>query len=473
MNINVFKDNKFMHGTKVKLPDHNNTLQLQAGMKPIRALQKIAKYFQGTQYEKYFKHLEEFRIKHSMMNNDDVVDAKMVFSIHPLDFITMSDNSLNWSSCMCWTGERGCYSVGTVEMMNSNNVICCYIKDKTPFYFDEDNKDDAHTWNNKRWRCLAYCTNDIIMSGKAYPYQNDNNKKFIIKVLKELAEKNLGRTYAFGPELYKDMIHIGSNHRMENNRDWIRLNDTFKHNIIWDTKGMYNDMLNDSGTHYWCYRNKVKKTKIISVSGKAPCLCCGEQVPQLEDLWDEDYNDRYIDVGQVVCNECLSDCECDFCYDRSPLHTYYKVRLKDGGHTYKFCESCFEKYIKRCPCCGEPFLINDFELNRKPDYYEERDAGTFVGYYCPDGNLNFKFFDVLNPIKSYTESVHVCKKCKESNKFLDAFKEGTIKYTRNRYGWGMGTVQETNEYDFLLLKEEYQDYRYKNLKTAPKDITEI
>ena len=118
----------------------------------------------------------------------------------------MSDNNSNWQSCMNWQ-EEGCYRIGTVEMMNSNNVLCCYIEQgKTNWYFGghqtaEDGSIDAYIWNDKKWRILTYITKDIIMSGKSYPYNNDDYSKKIITEVRDLALKNLGWTYSFGPEL--------------------------------------------------------------------------------------------------------------------------------------------------------------------------------------------------------------------------------------------------------------------------------
>ena len=79
--------------------------------------------------------------------------------------------------------------------------------------------------------------------------------------LRNLAKENLNWTYEFGPELYLDMKNIDCKARIDNNREWISLGLAYKKNILFDTNGMYNDMLNDNRTSYWCIRNKVKKMK--------------------------------------------------------------------------------------------------------------------------------------------------------------------------------------------------------------------
>jgi ribosomal protein S14 len=353
-------DDAIPYTIKAKLPDAKKMLQLQKGMKPIKAIQKIIDYFGWDDLKESF---EEFRIKHSQIFNTKDITGNMCLSIHPLDFMTMSDNASGWSSCMTWT-ERGCYHVGTVEMMNSNNVICCYVEGSDSYYFQRSDKEETkeeYTWNNKKWRQLFYVTKEIAVCGKAYPYQSKEFSVAALNKIKELTEKNLHRSYQFGIEPYRDMNYIGSNFRMSQNKEWIRSKQTTKHNIIFDSKGMYNDMFNDhdgSEDIYWCFRNKVKKNIVISYSGKAPCLCCGKSVIQqsmtaLDANYDGAYNDRYSNVGNVICDSCLDDhFTCDYCESRVP--TRKLIRYK--GKTY--CERCWNDHALICPDCGEIFLNN-------------------------------------------------------------------------------------------------------------------
>jgi hypothetical protein len=176
---------------------------LSKGMKPIKALYKYLKYVDYDDMEAY----EQFRLEHSRVLNTKTIQGELVISIHPMDFMTMSDNSYNWSSCMNWTeGDNGgCYKIGSEEMMFSNCVVCCYLKTKEPFYFNNSLKDADHAWTNKKWRQLFYITKDIIVSGKSYPYVNEEITTELLETLRNLAKENLQWEYQFGPELYKDM----------------------------------------------------------------------------------------------------------------------------------------------------------------------------------------------------------------------------------------------------------------------------
>ena len=361
---------------KFKKEGATRELQLQAGTKPMRALSKVLEYFKDDKRAKKLNlqsKFEEFRIKHSQIFNDKTVKGNVCISIHPLDFITMSDNASNWQSCMNWSkdSDGGCYHVGTIEMMNSNNVVCCYVESKEPYYFGrkKDGKTEEYRWNNKKWRQLFYVTKDIIVSGKPYPFEHEVLTKHILNTIRELAKQNLDWEYTFGPELYKDMKHINSMRSMNKVRRYIANKDTKKHNIIFDTKGMYNDMLNDNHTPYWCVRNKVKHNKIISYSGKAPCLCCGEPIiSEITDEFNNYYNDRYDNTGSSICEECKSSFSCSVCDKIARTEKMYSYTM--NGRTYLMCESCFKNKVRICPECQKPMII---DLRRPKMYVQMED----------------------------------------------------------------------------------------------------
>lgn len=357
------------------------TFQLQKGTKLLKVFYRIMEYFKEDYiFDK--ASFEDFKIKYSLLMNDKNVKGKMVLSIHPLDYMTMSDNASNWTSCMSWV-EQGCYHLGTVEMMNSNNVLVAYLKiGEDDFYFKKGTpaklpkkeKDPNFSWNDKKWRVLTYITKDIIMTGKAYPYLNDDFCKFIIAKTRELAKENLNWNYSFGPELYKDMIHIDGLRTIENQKYWRKYRPK-KYNIIWDTKAMYNDMLN-ADINYWCYRNKVNKNKIISASGKATCLCCGKQVMEL-DKGSTNYNDRYLGVDKIVCVDCTNKFfSCEYCHTElynTDRHTVFSVEKNKNINlcTYHYNE------IKECPICKKPFIFEDHKFFTN-DYNEKEEEGIFV-----------------------------------------------------------------------------------------------
>lgn len=396
-------------------PNRNNidTLKerkIPSGTKVFRAIGKILKYCNAN--KSVIDFFEEVRIKISLILNEKNITGNLCFSIHPLDFMTMSDNNSDWSSCMSWK-RSGCYRVGSYEMMNSNNAICCYIESNNRMMGLESDNSDAKEhpfWNDKKWRSLLFVNKDIIVSGKSYPYKNDEFSKKLLEVARELAEKNLGWTYKFGIEPYKDMLNVSSlddyviDRDLENSKN----RDNFiPKKIYFTNNAMYNDMCNDNYYGYWCLRNPIRHTKKINISGPVVCISCGKPLLQLnnDDDFDEpEWNDRYEDTENLICIECANTKQCKNCGDfvgSKNLFTFdistYDLWDEDYGYDESVtrCKNCIQKYYI-CPCCGKPFVVGE-----EPFKIES----NISAFYLKDDNANkYKLTEEENKQRSYNNS---------------------------------------------------------------------
>jgi hypothetical protein len=159
------------------------------------------------------------------------------------------------------------------------------------------------------------------------------------------------------------MLHINSGETLDRAR-WYRQASPKKHNILFNTNAMYNDFICDyPKLEYWCYRNKVKKTQIITTSGPSKCLCCGG--PLLEDNPDypdyeydsvERYHDRFFRTSSLVCSNCIDEYyTCTRCDCSEGGYTYEKVDV--NGKEMILCDECIED-LYYCPGCGKMFFID-------------------------------------------------------------------------------------------------------------------
>ena len=488
LNYDNFINDKISHGIKYKAPNAKKMLQIQAGAKPLKAINRVINYFKDIYT---FEGFEEFRVKHSLIMNDKILKGQLCISIHPLDFMTMSDNNSNWQSCMSWKND-GCYRVGTIEMMNSNNVLCCYLEAESPFVFNDKMKDTLGSWNNKKWRQLIYVNKNIIMSGKAYPYSQKNVTFELLNRIKDLAKENLNWNYKYGIEPYKDMLHITSAYRMENQRTWMKSKSSIKKNILWDTKGMYNDMLNDNTYEYYCYRNKVNNTKIYSVSGKCPCLMCGESIISKE-YSDDDYNERYDNVGSTICNNCWDSIpECISCGQRSITNTEDTMEIKISNNnskieTFFVCSDCYNTYAKTCPCCGKPIWVEPItigEEDKKIKYYfsprlyeyekiNYKESEHYISIVDPRfRNLktaNQKLLSMPKDFKElqtdiiYIERLYICNDCTNKN-----YNYKEITYKKDAHFW---TKKRDNIKTYRIIDPEIGENMrlYSSKKVENKD----
>ncbi len=281
------------------------------GCKAVKAIGKIAEAC-GMNMD-YF---EDFRKAHSRVLNQKSTIGTLCLSIHPLDYITMSDNDCGWTSCMCWMDEAGDYRIGTLEMMNSEFVVVAYLKasDNMSLY-------TGYEWNNKRWRQLIIVTPEMILGNKQYPYANDTLQGVALKWVKTLCEKA-------GYGQYEQEAFQISNHSrntIKTDSVYFDICSTFMYNDIYDSRMAFLNLNRLPKDHYY-----------INFSGPAVCTCCGCIIDE----------GNSCGTSRVACSNCLNEFYCDCCgewNDGEPI-------MVDGR---AYCECCYENELITCECCGD------------------------------------------------------------------------------------------------------------------------
>lgn len=239
-------------------------LKIPSGTKIMRAMRKILEFYNFPYMDSFCKWRDDV----SVISTDKIVKGNLVFSIHPIDFMTMSDNTNGWSSCMSWI-DGGAYSAGTIEMLNSNVACVAYLESKTPFVYNGINIP------NKSWRALVFAHKDILLVGKHYPFHSDALALTILDKLQETLRDTVKWKYQYKKQLYSDMIYSYNNEYIRN-----EFGRTFNnHKIYTYMNNMYHDIIEDHDSKYWCCRNYVHKTLYLNLSGPLTCMCCGKEMP--------------------------------------------------------------------------------------------------------------------------------------------------------------------------------------------------
>jgi hypothetical protein len=236
---------------------------------------------------------------------------------------------------------------------------------------------------------------DIIIVGKNYPYYHEGLCQAALREMGKLVKENLNWHYSFKNQPYQDMMRFDSNEFVRFDLSRMRMMHKLdkrtytwsknRHKIICYTRMMYNDMICDHESIYWCYRNKVEKTLFLNLSGRATCVCCGEYI---FDKWE---NPRNEEGSAKICNECLYHRSCTHCskvYQRPELHLV-EIVLNGGrysSHERHLCKNELDK-VRYYPGLGVA-LIQDGSYGDL-DVYE-----TDSGY--------------LNP-SDYWIHKHICK----------------------------------------------------------------
>jgi hypothetical protein len=328
-NIKQLVENEFTEYPKTIVSFNDKRIVIQPGQKITKILKMLAEFYDLE--EEY----EAFRIEHSLLLNQKELHGELCFSIHPLDYMTMSDNQSGWNSCMSWR-DNGCYHGGTVEMMNSECVVVAYLsasKNAEFGYFG-----GPIVWNNKKWRQLIIVDpKRLITTIKAYPYYSEE----LSSLCRDWAIELLGwenETYTTGFVTEDEY----------NDNEGIKINDT---NIYFETDIMYNDF--GCTNHFYAIRKDwfedIARYGGYSYcySGEYRCVCCGASIM-------DDCDDR--DECMTICLSCSGEEKvyCEECDSNITHSSQY-----EGPDGQVMCESCY------CDLCVEDFVT------RTPLYKKE------------------------------------------------------------------------------------------------------
>ena len=333
-------------------------IKVPEGAKVMRVLQKIAKEFDLPDFEIFRNHISRItEIRKSKI--------KFTLSIHPLDYMTMSDNANGWESCMNWTQGPGSYRAGTIEMMNSPVVVVAYITTK-PYY-------PANTfikWTSKSWRELIIVHPNTICSVKSYPYYNISFDKALVNWLADLVEEKTEWRY----NRKKPQENLESR---SNIKAWQDKEDKDNYFLLhFETNEMYNDFGNTDNYGIFSINPPDNKyhTSTINYSGLMTCMCCGENCG-----W-------YDNTEAVICEDCEPSIYCYCCGERVNANDAIEV---DGEWV---CEDCYND-LHRCMCCEDAHFEDDLTL-------------MFVGH-IEDQTINVDY-----------DEHYICSECLANKEYL-------------------------------------------------------
>ena len=313
--------NNHYDGAEARIPTPDgHQIIIANGCKPVKVMGKINAVFHISE------NFEAFRIAVSRHLNVATIRGKLCLSIHPMDYMTMSDNDCDWDSCMNWR-HTGSYRQGTVEMMNSPYVVVAYLAASEPM------KIFGHEWSNKKWRSLYIVHPEFIGSIKGYPYQIPEVDKIVINKLKDMAAA-AGFQAQYGE--VKGYDYNENEESFPSDHGNVEL--AFRCGYMYPDFGTINQ-------HYGCVREDEKTNYIdIDYSGRPECMWCGG-------YYEEEPEDG------LACSDCYSATTCYCCGCRiSEDQLYYT------GNGEQVCESCLTSYYAKSFWDNEYYRTDDMSV---------------------------------------------------------------------------------------------------------------
>lgn len=311
-----------------------------AGQKTSRIVNAICKRYGLDQHPEYNARFAKLADSLNPMQ----VKRTALLSVHPCDYLEMSNRNNSWSSCHCL--DCGEYHGGTLSYMNDG---CSMI-----FYTVDDDVTGDFYQAPKRTRQVFCYNSGILLQSRLYPQTYDNEAR----------------------DLYRNIVQH-------------TIADCLKLPNLWTLKREHDEVsrrisTHDEALHYRDYEYKMYKPNIslfkdsciggdetILVGHIAYCLNCAEPVSETNTTYcdscsDGDYvaccdcdcrihedDAHYID-GHYYCNEC-----CSYCEDCQEYTTSDTTRVQgSNGYTHYVCPSCFEENYHYCGSCDEYYHEN-------------------------------------------------------------------------------------------------------------------
>ena len=362
-NLDGFFDNKV-----VKVCEGS---KIQKGMKLLKAF----KYFEPNPIT-----LRNIQDAASLLIQENKIKGKLCFSVHPLDFLSSSENTYNWRSCHALDGE---YRAGNLSYMVDHTTFMVYLKGADEVELPNFG---PVKWNSKKWRMLIHEHEDntIMFAGRQYPFSSKSGIDTVLNIYNNLIQKE----HPFGYYKYlnwrDDYVDSYVPHDADPNDNpqslsarYIIINRLLAslQDVVVDGRYArnYNDILHSSCyryPYYAVFNNTLSHASIkklienpIVVGGAVHCLhCVKELVDDSETMRCDDCELKY----GVEENGNYTHCAC--CGRRMYMDDAYVV----GDDEELICQQCYDTECFQCDECDYIYYNSD------KIYCEETET-----YLCP------------------------------------------------------------------------------------------
>lgn len=326
-------------------------INIQAGTKIVKAF----KYFIENK-----QLLSAYQNRASQLIQKTKIHGTLCLSIHPLDYLSLSENNHNWRSCHSLDGS---FRAGNLSYMADKSTIICYLKSekKTNISHFPENV----PWNSKKWRMLLFISDDqsMVLAGRQYPFNLNGVLSKVSTLLSYSQNFNLeecsnwDNTYLsqFTNELIGLTMDLRDKYLLGSKYGLVGLSTLMNEPQV---PLHFND-LTESSCYlypYYCYYGldyfgrpnswSKRKEEIFSIGQDIKCIHCGR------------HNiDRHTEL--MLCNECVNDliedsgwhCDCCGATIDSEIEPI-EFRGLD------ICPECAQEKIKTCCICGSQEFIH-------------------------------------------------------------------------------------------------------------------
>ena len=318
---------------------------------------KVPKNFKVVKAFKFFESnpdiLKEIQNEASRIIQEDIVTGYLCFSVHPLDFLSASENVHNWRSCHALDGD---YRSGNLNYLMDDDTVICYLKAEKEAILPHFPA--SVPWNSKKWRTWFHFSDDktMLFAGRSYPFTSEVGLEYVKNII--LPEIGIGEWTDFHQTMISTMIDEKTNHQFFFDKcvPVGRILKPLKELVRNGNKTyMYNDVLQSSCYNpLYAYKKEdyffqpetgqsSSRLTVFHIGAECPCPLCGK---------------NRIDYPNIIaCKNCAekygleeSDyyCTCDVCGITVHEDDAYYLEFSD----INVCPDCYERETSKCQACG-------------------------------------------------------------------------------------------------------------------------
>lgn len=318
--------------------------------------------------------IRNFQDKLSEIIQKGKISGYLTISVDPRDFLTMSENNENWTSCM---SLEGMYRRGILSYMLDSSTAICYLSSGKKEIYNIFNTE----WNSKKWRMLIHFSSNFngIFCSRQYPFYSSS----ALKIVKDIFLNDF-----YGKDVLIDNFQEKTDGLFENYNSYMLKKEANKSDLVINF-----DSLFDEKENQYCdvtYANKTYPVYYIErkpqywvdtpyeerfyIGEYVPCLYCGEwqhNNTQIEKSVNYTMmcNDCELEYGEKLDTENITRCEiCDRYFIFNEDNTVY---FNDYSSSI-VCDDCLQD-LRYCNKCGNPIIYED-------GYYDDETEE----WYCQD-----------------------------------------------------------------------------------------
>ena len=342
LNLDSFFDNKVIDSGDTNIPK---------GMKLIKAF----KYFE--------KNPTKLCVIQNMASNlvqENKIRGYLCLSVHPLDFLSSSENNHQWRSCHSLDGD---YRAGNLSYMTDKSTFMAYLKAENGDVILNGFGPEVK-WNSKKWRMLLHMSeqNNLIFAGRQYPFSSKVGMDMVLQMIKETETCDWLQWHDWSDDYIKE-VKTYQNSSFSLMERYLYLNNGVVplKQIVKKGKNSlnYNDLLDSSVYRYPYYTIKsFAVPNEVTLGGLVYCLECEKELITMEGTMR--CVDCELEFGTEINDEIRL---CDCCGSRV---LYDDITVVEPYGDY-VCPQCYETHCFVCAQCNEVFYKDDEIYSEKLD----------------------------------------------------------------------------------------------------------